>query len=752
MTETQEEKIKPDGSDVAALLASLSEGPKISRPSAKHEPESSIATTTMSSPLLKNDHIPLLKPPKKRTGDDAEKARQLFEKTGESESTRSHEDNGHSSSLKLENLSEEYEQEEGNSEEDYEEAEDEFDRDFEPDDDKPRSLLSSEKLNRIKLLTDSMDSAPTNSNNSEEVIINGEVGEKRKRIGDDDWRPGVINGKKKLKNSPTEKLPKIIKKPSEGRLSFQEAAVRVLIEQRTKGVYALSTRKIWELIMQSGLVDTKCKTPVSSLSSRITEDVRTKGNKSVFVRVGEGLYTLRKGLKKQDLEKYLQTKYPHLTREIPEDAVDDDEEDEDDIKMEIEEKPQVSSPPQEEEEPMFIEKDTKEESPTKSEPSSEEPKWIGLPLKTKANGDIYYSAVKINGKLFRIGDCSQFTPNSEDQNPYVGQITKFWQSASPALKDKPAAERMFVQCIWYYIPEDTPSGRTKKHHKREIFFSDLSDVNTVDSLICPVEVVSFEEFNRKLPHYGKKDLKKLYFCRSFYSENTKEVHQLMVDQNNHVEIEGLQDERAIPKNWPNTIQYTANTLWRVPEQFREYFQKKYNPNAEIRVVEDTANKNRLSLFATAAITEGTILREFTGIISISPPTRDEAEEEPSSIPKQPRFIHTLFEDEEVRVQMDGNISSNEFRFINPVTPNDKANVKFVPIWLAGKWHLVIVSKTNIQKDEELFADFGNTKGKEPIVAKVAAPEAPITVSAPVLNGTQNTSPSQAPPTLPTPQQ
>lgn len=29
------------------------------------------------------------------------------------------------------------------------------------------------------------------------------------------------------------------------------------MEQRQKGVYALSTRKIWELIAQAGLVDTK---------------------------------------------------------------------------------------------------------------------------------------------------------------------------------------------------------------------------------------------------------------------------------------------------------------------------------------------------------------------------------------------------------------------------------------------------------------------------------------------------------------
>jgi len=749
MTDTQEEKIKPDGSDVAALLASLSEGPKISRPSAKHEPESSIATTTMSSPMLKNDHIPLLKPPKKRTGEDAEKARQHFEKSGDSETTRSNEENGHSSNLKRENQSEEFEHEEGNSDEDYEEAEDEFDRDFEPDEEKFRALLDADKQNRMETGEDPVDSAPIPTNNSEEVLINGEVGEKRKRGGDDDWKPGVINGKKKLKNSPTEKMPKIIKKPSEGRLSFQEAAVRVLIEQRTRGVYALSTRKIWELIMQSGLVDTKCKTPVSSLSSRITEDVRTKGNKSVFVRVGEGLYTLRKGMKKQDLEKFLTTKYPHLTREIPEDAVDDDEDDEEEIKMEVEEKPEVSTPLSFEE-PMVIEKELKEESPMKSEPTPEEPKWIGLPLKTKANGDIYYSAVKTGGKLFRVGDCSHFTPNSEDQNPYVGQITKFWQSASPALKDKSASERMFVQCIWYYIPEDTPAGRTKKHHKREIFFSDLSDVNTVDSLISPVEVVSFDEFNKKLPHYGKKDLKKLYFCRSFYSDNTKEVHPLRVDQNNHVEIEGLQDERAIPKNWPNTVQYTANTLWRVPEQFREYFQKKYNPNVEIRVIEDSA-KSRLSLFATSNISEGTILGEYTGIISISPPSREGMEEEPSSLPKQPRFLHNLFEDEEVRVQMDGNISGNEFRFISPATANEKANVKFVPIWLAGKWHLVIVSKTNIQKEDELFSDFGNIKGKMETEPIEVAPTVTVTSQVPTAIQT-NTSPSQAPPTLPTPQQ
>jgi len=85
----------------------------------------------------------------------------------------------------------------------------------------------------------------------------------------------------------------------------------------------------------------RCKTPVSSLSSRITEDVRTKGNKSVFVRVGEGLYTLRKGLKvhsftgsssegvqKVDLERYLNAKYPNMAHgaELDQQVFDEEEE------------------------------------------------------------------------------------------------------------------------------------------------------------------------------------------------------------------------------------------------------------------------------------------------------------------------------------------------------------------------------------------------------------------------------------------
>lgn len=50
---------------------------------------------------------------------------------------------------------------------------------------------------------------------------------------------------------------------------------------------------------------------------------------------------------------------------------------------------------------------------------------------------------------------------------------------------------------------------------------------------------------------------------------------------------------------------------------------------------------------------------------------------------------------------------NEFRFISQVVDGNKPNIKFVPMWLAGKWHMVVVSNTNIDKGMELRADFSH---------------------------------------------
>jgi len=486
-------------------------------------------------------------------------------------------------------------------------------------------------------------------------------------------------------------------------------------------------------------------------------------------------------MKKQDLEKFLSTKYPHLTREIPEDAEDDNSAQEE----EFEEKtPEIDSTPSNDSSPDIEMKSLAPSPELKETPVKEiskEPIWVGLPLKTKANGDILYSQVRIESYKYRIGDCAYITPNSEDQNPYIGQITKLWQSASPALKDKAPHERMFVQCIWYYYPEDTLGGRSKKHHKREIFLSDLSDVNTVDNLLSPVEVLSYSEFSKRLSStIAKKDMSKVYFCRYFYSDNTKELHQLNMDETGHVEIPGLQEERAIPQNWPPNIQYTASTLWRVPEQFREYFQLKYHPNVEIKKIELEGKPPRLTLFTTSNIKEGAILGEYTGIISVSSLIGDT---EDDSLAKSNYLLHNLYKDDEVRVQMDASISGNEFRFISHTGDGNKPNVKFVPMWLAGKWHMVVVSLINMDKGIEIKADFSliqwnkevgeevsigspiqtsssnSSNQSSPLHSDKNPTEARNSFSTTKVNSVSNEntvfgqqSQPQAPPTLPTPQQ
>jgi hypothetical protein len=72
-----------------------------------------------------------------------------------------------------------------------------------------------------------------------------------------------------------------------------------LTEQREKGRHALHIKEMLELIQEEGLWFGGGKTPISSLSSRLTEEVR-KGPQSVVIRLGEGHFALRKGM---DVEK-----------------------------------------------------------------------------------------------------------------------------------------------------------------------------------------------------------------------------------------------------------------------------------------------------------------------------------------------------------------------------------------------------------------------------------------------------------------
>lgn len=90
----------------------------------------------------------------------------------------------------------------------------------------------------------------------------------RKRKEDDDlWKPNSYPKKSKRQklnanqsSSEQQEIDYPRRRKShkpDSKLSFQEAAIQVMIDQQKKGKFALTTREIWELIQLTGLVDTK---------------------------------------------------------------------------------------------------------------------------------------------------------------------------------------------------------------------------------------------------------------------------------------------------------------------------------------------------------------------------------------------------------------------------------------------------------------------------------------------------------------
>lgn len=73
-----------------------------------------------------------------------------------------------------------------------------------------------------------------------------------------------------------------------GRLSALEAAHQVLAEAGTP----LPITELARRILESGLWESRTKTPAASIAARITEDIVSKGSASRFRRVGRQVFSL----------------------------------------------------------------------------------------------------------------------------------------------------------------------------------------------------------------------------------------------------------------------------------------------------------------------------------------------------------------------------------------------------------------------------------------------------------------------------
>ncbi|MDD3794144.1 MAG: HTH domain-containing protein [Candidatus Gracilibacteria bacterium] len=82
--------------------------------------------------------------------------------------------------------------------------------------------------------------------------------------------------------------------------NFFNAAKKIL-----KDYEYLSYKEIVEIGLKRGILHTDGKTPILTMSSRLGSDIRMKGNKSTFIRIGDGIFALRNPLKEDNLLVYL---------------------------------------------------------------------------------------------------------------------------------------------------------------------------------------------------------------------------------------------------------------------------------------------------------------------------------------------------------------------------------------------------------------------------------------------------------------
>ncbi|MBM3331946.1 hypothetical protein FJY68_08880 [candidate division WOR-3 bacterium] len=73
-------------------------------------------------------------------------------------------------------------------------------------------------------------------------------------------------------------------------MTFKDAVAKVL----TTHDGPMHTCDIWAAIVRNGLYEGKGKTPYRTMTSQLITDIARRGERSRFVRVGFGLYGLRK--------------------------------------------------------------------------------------------------------------------------------------------------------------------------------------------------------------------------------------------------------------------------------------------------------------------------------------------------------------------------------------------------------------------------------------------------------------------------
>ena len=126
------------------------------------------------------------------------------------------------------------------------------------------------------------------------------------------------------------------------------------------------------------------------------------------------------------------------------------------------------------------------------------------------------------------------------------------------------------------------------------------------------------------------------------------------------------------------------------------------------VLLDTENEENEEIKQNAENNESTAIEELNLMKDSSHKQLEQSDDNnkgSQSLRRQDsKYIKVLFDDDEVSVSVDATTSGNELRYINDCPHGVKPNAQFISSQLDGKWNLLLVTTTDIEKGQELLVD------------------------------------------------
>lgn len=96
-----------------------------------------------------------------------------------------------------------------------------------------------------------------------------------------------------------------------------------------------------------------------------------------------------------------------------------------------------------------------------------------------------------DGIEYHIGDCALLKSNEE--LPFITKILGIRFDGKGQI---------FLECMWFFRPEDLSGGRQPWHGQNEVFLSNLTDDNPYESLMSKVKVHDLKLYKRESARDG----------------------------------------------------------------------------------------------------------------------------------------------------------------------------------------------------------------------------------------------------------